>query len=156
MCIGVIFFIFIFMWIHWSCISMWMFFLMYVEFGPLFLQIFLVYNVGLFFWGLNYFLPRLLDIVSWVAQPLLFFSIDYFKSHLGLLKFRRYKRFPLCSLNFPIKTWALCKFWMLDNFLLTFFLIIIDNWKKMHNLKVGYVLFGGQNWGLKPRTQHLR
>ena len=29
--------------------------------------------------------------------------------------------------------------------------------KKMHDLKVGtYVLFGEQNWGLKPRTQHLR
>ena len=29
--------------------------------------------------------------------------------------------------------------------------------EKMHNLAVeSYVLFGGQNWGLKPRTQPLR
>ena len=73
MCIGMIFFIFIlcgfteilvsvcecFSWCMWS-------------FGPLFLQIFLSLYYSLFL-ELNYSLPRLLDIVSWVAQPLFIF-----------------------------------------------------------------------------------
>lgn len=117
MCIGVIFFIFIlcgfteilvsvcecFPWCMWSL-------------GPLFLQIFLSLYYSLFL-GLNYSLPRLLDIVSWVAQPLFIFSIDYFKSH-----FRCTQISLMLSAPNPIKTWALCKFWMLDNnFLLSIF-----------------------------------